>query len=69
MCVGALPAWTCPLECGKLNVRSLVLVFVLKTMSLIIYGFDNVIIIIVNKSNSTTRSIFSLSSMTPSIRS
>jgi hypothetical protein len=59
MHVGVSSTQICPLECGKLNVRSLVLIFALKIVALRISNFDNVMVPIISKSSLAARSTFS----------
>ncbi len=58
-----------PLECGKLKVRFFVPTFAQKITTLRISNYNNVMVSIVNKSNFATKTIFSSSYVTPSIRS
>jgi len=66
---GAILTNICPSKCGKLNVRSFVLTYAPKIVTLEISSSGNVIVPSVNKSCSTTKNISYFSCMIPSIRS
>lgn len=59
----------CPLECGKLNMRFLILIFAPKIATLRIFNYGNVMVSLINKFGFVARNISFSSFVMPSIKS
>jgi len=69
MCVGVLSTQICPLECGKLNMKSSIPTSAPKSMALKFFNYGNVMVLIVNKYGYAAKSMSSYFFVTPSIKS